>query len=335
MVEVGFDGVRRGPGAGPGGRPKGRPEGQLRAALGCALIVLVGTLGCGPRATEGESAQAQGLEATGTTPAGVQGKTSEERPPRPRSHNPLTDRETAARGEERAPVYGFRVVRSFPHDPNAFTQGLAVRGNRFYESTGLYGRSSVRIVEIETGRVLARRPLPPNHFGEGLALFGNQIYQLTWHEGICHVYDATTLDRLFGLEYEGEGWGLTHDGRHFVLSDGTSTLRFMHPDSFTVLRRLKVHEAGHPLERLNELEFVRGEIWANVWHSDRIARIDPETGRVLAWIDLTGIIDLRPDSPVEPQNVLNGIAYDPDNDRIFVTGKLWPRMFEIELVPPQ
>ncbi|MDW8352179.1 MAG: glutaminyl-peptide cyclotransferase [Anaerolineae bacterium] len=226
--------------------------------------------------------------------------------------------------------YTYTVVRTYPHDPEAFTQGLVYADGVLYESTGLYGRSSLRRVALETGAVLQRRDLSAEHFGEGLALFDGRLIQLTWQNNLGFVYDAQTFDLLRTWTYPTEGWGLTHDGTHLIMSDGSATLRFLDPRSFAVLRELPVTDGGQPVVRLNELEYVNGEVFANVWQTDWVARIDPRTGHVRGWIDLSGLL-----TPEERQvaDVLNGIAYDAQGDRLFVTGKLWPKLFEITLKP--
>ena len=229
-----------------------------------------------------------------------------------------------------APAYGYTVVRAYPHDREAFTQGLAFDDEgALYESTGQRGESSLRRVELSSGAVLQRHDLPAALFGEGVAVFGGRIIQLTWQAGRAFVYDKDSFDLLREFTYRTEGWGLTHDGRRLILSDGTATLYFLHPDTFAETARLTVRDHRGPVIRLNELEYVRGEIFANVWQTDRIARIDPHTGHVTGWIDLTGL--LPPGDRRRPVDVLNGIAYDPRTDRLFVTGKWWPKLFEISL----
>ncbi|QDV38418.1 glutaminyl-peptide cyclotransferase [Tautonia plasticadhaerens] len=229
------------------------------------------------------------------------------------------------------PVLGYEVVAAFPHDPDAFTQGLAISGGRLFEGTGLYGSSRLREVDLRTGDVLREAALPDSAFGEGIAVVGDRIVQLTWRGGIGYVYERDTFQHVDSFRYEGEGWGLAFDGTRLILSDGTPTLRFLDPTTFEVVRTVRVVADGSPVDLLNELEFIDGEVYANVWKTDRIARIDPETGRVTAWVDLSG---LRPPGAVGPEAVLNGIAHDPDSDRLFVTGKNWPGLFEIELVSP-
>jgi glutamine cyclotransferase len=228
------------------------------------------------------------------------------------------------------PVYTYQVVNVYPHDRRAFTQGLVYDGGVFYESTGLYGQSSLRQVEVETGTILKMYRLPDEYFGEGLTLWKDALVQLTWREQVGWVYDKETFQPIRRFAYRGEGWGLTHDGRFLIMSDGTATLRFLDPDTFTEVKRLVVRDRTVPVSSLNELEFVKGEIYANIWLTDRVARISPRTGRVLAWIDLAGL--LTEEDRRQPVDVLNGIAYDPVGDRLFVTGKLWPKVFEIKLV---
>ena len=231
-------------------------------------------------------------------------------------------------------VFGYRVVREFPHDPRAFTQGLFFHDGFLYESTGLRGESTLRRVELETGEVLEQRELLPQFFGEGAALAGDFIFQLTWEAEIGFVYTREPFRLVREFRYSGEGWGLTFDGEHLVMSDGTDELRFWDPQTLREVRRVPVTADGEPLPRLNELEWIDGEIWANLWTEDRIARIDPDTGEVTAFVDLTGILPgaLRRQYP--ELDVLNGIAWDRENGRIFVTGKKWPKLFEIELVEP-
>ena len=229
------------------------------------------------------------------------------------------------------PVYSYKVVNTFPHDPNAFTQGLVYRDGMLYESTGLRGRSDVRRVELESGRVLERRALLPLFFAEGLAVLNDRIYQLTWTSGVGFVYDRESLELVREFRYGIEGWGMTHDGETLIVSDGSEYLYFWDPETLQEKKKLTVRDGGKRIDNLNELEYINGEIYANVWMQDRIARISPETGKVLSWIDLTGILPLS--DRRANVDVLNGIAYDEEKERLFVTGKLWPKLFEIELVP--
>jgi glutamine cyclotransferase len=221
-----------------------------------------------------------------------------------------------------------RVIAAYPHDPSAFTQGLVVYGGKLLESTGQYGYSSLRRVESSTGRVEQLLPLDATYFGEGIAVLDDRVYQVTWQNGVGFVYDARTfaLERTF--RYNGEGWGLTADGTHLILSDGTPTLRFLDPQSMSVVRQVTVTDGQIPVVRINELEYVEGEVWANIWYADRIARIAPSSGEVLGWIDLSA---LYPRSERRDDDVLNGIAYDPPTQRLFVTGKNWPQLFELEI----
>ncbi len=230
-----------------------------------------------------------------------------------------------------APRATYRIVRVYPHDRAAFTQGLEYHDGDLYEGTGLNGKSSIRKVKLDTGEVVQRHPVPAEYFGEGITIWKDELIELTWRAGVAFVYDRATFERKRTLTYAGEGWGLTHDDRSLIMSDGTSALRFLDPATFAERRRITVADGGVPIPSLNELEYVKGEIYANVWQTDLIARIDPGSGRVLGWIDLKGIL-----SPADAMgaDVMNGIAYDEAHDRLFVTGKLWPKLFEIRVVPP-
>ena len=230
------------------------------------------------------------------------------------------------------PVYAVQVVKSYPHDVGAFTQGLFLRDGFLYESTGLNGRSSVRKVRLETGEVLQKADLPADVFGEGITDWKDRIVGLTWQSQFGFVLDLKKFSVLGRFPYVGEGWGITRSDRELIMSDGSSALRFLDPETLRETRRLEVTAAGQPVARLNELEWVDGEIYANVWQTDRIARIDPTTGRVVAWIDLAGLLPER-ERIADYTDVLNGIAYDPKTKRLFVTGKLWPKVFEIRIEP--
>jgi glutamine cyclotransferase len=231
----------------------------------------------------------------------------------------------------RAPVAGYRVVHVFPHDPQAFTQGLVYRDGIFYEGTGLNGRSTIRKVRVENGEVLQLHKLDEQYFGEGIAVVGDSLYELTWQSEIGFVYDRQSFQRTGTFAYRGEGWGLTSDGTRLIMSDGSASLRFLDAVTRKELSRLTVRDGGSPVLNLNELEYVKGEILANVWQTDRIARISPKSGQVTGWIDLKGL--LSPREQAQGVDVLNGIAYDAAGDRLFVTGKLWPKVFEIRIVP--
>ncbi len=231
----------------------------------------------------------------------------------------------------RPPEYAFKVIQTFPHDSTAFTQGLAYRDGFLYEGTGLKGRSSLRKVRLETGEILQRVDLAPEFFGEGITLFRNEVIQLTWQSQIGFVYNVQDFHLRRRFTYSGEGWGLTTDGHEIFMSDGTSAIRVLDPGTLAEKRRFTVQDGNTPLDQLNELEFVDGQIFANVWQTDRIARISPQSGKVVGWIDLKGL--LSPIYRLESDAVLNGIAYDSSRKRLFVTGKLWPSVFEIRLVP--
>ncbi len=239
------------------------------------------------------------------------------------------------------PIYTYEIVKAFPHDPNSFTQGLVFHEGTLYESAGEYGRSSLRKVDLETGKIIKKYDVPKEYFAEGMTIFNNKIYQVTWREGTAFVYDISDFTLLRQLRYQGDGWGLTHDGTNLILSDGTHVIRFADPETFQTVRTIVVkRENGQPLMDINELEYVKGEIWANIWHSEDphnlgkqnyIARIDPQNGKILGWIDLGGISP--EDTGRDPENTLNGIAYDAAADRIFVTGKKWKKVFEIKVSP--
>ena len=224
----------------------------------------------------------------------------------------------------------FEVVREFPHDPGAFTQGLVFHGGHLYEGTGRRGQSTLRKVEIETGNVLERVTLNPMQFGEGIAIHDGRIYQLTWTSGIGYVYDLDTLAVQRQFRQFTQGWGLTTDGRELILSDGSAKLYFVDPETMQPTRNIEVRDENGPVPQLNELEYIDGEIYANVWHSWDILRISPRDGRVIGRIDMRGIFDTATLSDGEA--VLNGIAYDPATGRVFVTGKLWPTLFEVRFV---
>ena len=242
------------------------------------------------------------------------------------------------------PEYSYDIVNTYPHDPKAFTQGLVFYNNFFYEGTG--GRqsdtfhSSLRKVEVESGKVVQKVDLDGKYFGEGITIFNDKIYQITWQEKKAFVYDVNDFKILKEFSYFGEGWGITHDATNLIMSDGTQVLRFINPENFQVVRTLVVTDGkGKEVDEINELEYIKGEIWANVWHSEEIgkpnhiARIDPTSGKLLGWIDLGGI---SPDDVErDPENTLNGIAYDAERDRIFVTGKNWKKLFEIKIKPKQ
>lgn len=231
--------------------------------------------------------------------------------------------------DQTIPVYTYEVINSWPHDLDAFTQGLVFHDGKLYESTGHYGSSTLRKLDLKKGEILKKVAVSQQCFAEGITIYQGKIYQLTWEEHKAFVYDLKSFRLESEIAYEGEGWGLTHDDHHLIMSDGTNQIRFVDPVTFKTTRTISIIERGEPVFNLNELEYVKGEIYANIWKSDRIARIDPHDGRLLGWIDLTGLypaID-RPNS----EDVLNGIAYDEKGDRLLVTGKRWPKIFEIRL----
>jgi len=232
-----------------------------------------------------------------------------------------------AQSSAAAPVYSYRVLHTYPHDPTAFTQGLVYTDGVLYEGTGMRGDSSLRKVDLETGAVLQQHDLPAQYFGEGIVVLTSTIIQLTWQEHVAFLYDRETFSQTGTFSYATEGWGLAYDGRQLIMSDGSATLFFRDPQTFDQIGQVQVLDGTTPVARLNELEYIAGEVYANVWLTDSIVRIDPATGQVAVRIDLTG---LRPPGA----NVLNGIAYDALGERLFVTGKYWPYLYEIELVPP-
>ena len=236
---------------------------------------------------------------------------------------------TAARAA--APVYGYEVVRVFPHARGACTEGLFYEHGQLWESTGMPGRSFVRREDLDTGRVLEQHDLPARDFGEGIVRWGSDLYQLTWQQHFGYDYDARTFAVKATFRYAGEGWSFTRDARNIYMDDGTPDIRVLEPGSLRELRRIHVTDEGRPVRNLNELEWVKGELYANIWQTDLIARIDPATGKVVGWIDLAGLLpnaDRRTDT-----DVLNGVAYDAEHDRLFVTGKDWPKLFQIRLIP--
>ena len=245
------------------------------------------------------------------------------------------------------PVYGYEVVKAYPHDPKAFTEGLFFHDGFLYESTGGQnaGESSIRKVDIDTGKVLQKWELPAGQFGEGIAMIGDKIFMLTWQDNLGRVFDAKTFKLLREFSYQGEGWGMTTDGTNLIFDQGTHVLKVIDPESFKTVKTIPVmREDGKPLMRINELEMVKGELWANIWHSEEadtlgkpnyIARIDPTSGKLLGWINLAGISPDDQGHNNQEENTLKGIAYDAANDRIFVTGKRWKKLYEIKLKRPQ
>lgn len=287
-----------------------------RSALAVALLAVVGAAACGDGASDanGHVALPPGM---GQPPA------DQVDPPPQVPFSPAT------------PRYDVRVLATYPHDTQAFTQGLVVHDGTLFESTGREGHSNVRQVELATGRVLRRVDIPYPLFGEGMAVLGDRVYQLTWKSERGYVYDAATLAPLDSFTYEGEGWGLATDGSRLYMSDGTATLRVVDPAGFRVERTIPVTEAGRPVFYLNELEWVDGELWANVWMTELVARIDPATGTVVGWIDLAGLLspaEIRSPNGQPLVDVTNGIAWDPATKRLLVTGKLWPKLFAVEVV---
>jgi len=232
-----------------------------------------------------------------------------------------------------APVSGYKIVAKYPHSTDSYTEGFFYLDGLFYEGTGLNGHSAITVTQPETGKSLQRLEIPQQYFGEGIVDWGPNLYEWTWRSHICFVYDRFTLREIKRLSYSGEGWGMTRTATQIITSDGTDTLRFRDPNTFKEIRHIAVKDGPTKIDQLNELEYIKGEIYANIWHSDRIARISPVDGHVISWIDLTGL--LRDDQKINAESVLNGIAYDKQNDRLFVTGKQWPTIFEIKVIPPK
>lgn len=231
---------------------------------------------------------------------------------------------------ESIPIFQYEIVNHFPHDPNAFTQGLVWKDGFLYEGTGLYGQSSLRKVDLETGVPLEQYDLSDNFFGEGITIFQDRIYQLTWRENIGFIYDLKTFQLLETFSYPYEGWGITHNHEQLIISDGTSILHFLDPFTLEEVKQIEVFENQTAINFMNELEYVQDKIYANIWQTDRIAIIEPETGKITSWLDLSGILDTA--NLVQKIDVLNGIAYEPEKDRLFVTGKLWPKIFQIKII---
>ena len=232
-----------------------------------------------------------------------------------------------------APVSRVRVVRRLPHSTASYTEGFFFRDGFFYEGTGMEGHSEVRITDVATGKVIQERKLAPEYFGEGIVDWGDSVLEWTWQSHIGFILDRTSLHVTGQFHYTGEGWGMTRTARELITSDGSAVLRFRNPDTFDVTRQIVVHDGPRPVNQLNELEFVEGEIYANVWHSDRIARISPVDGQVIAWIDCSGLLPAS--QRINAESVLNGIAWDSKRHRLFVTGKQWPTIFEIKVLPPR
>jgi len=250
-----------------------------------------------------------------------------------------TEATNIARQSSTTKTYTYEIIKVYPHDPKAFTQGLVYYKGFLYEGTGGRKRddfhSSLRKVELETGNILKKIDLPGEYFGEGIAILGDKVYQLTWQEGTAFVYDLQDFQLLKKFNYSGEGWGLTTDGVNLFMSDGTHVIRVINPENFETLRTITVlDQKNRPIMNLNELEYIKGEIWANIWQTPQIVRIDPASGKILGWIDLSKLANqiAREDSNAD---VLNGIAYDPEHDRIFVTGKKWRKLFEIKVIEPK
>jgi glutamine cyclotransferase len=231
-----------------------------------------------------------------------------------------------------APIAGYKIVAKYPHSTENYTEGFFYLDGLFYEGTGLKGHSAIIATQPETGKVVQQLDLPPQYFGEGIVNWGPNLYEWTWQSHLCFVYDRFSLRPIQQFTYTGEGWGMTRTAKEIITSDGTATLRFRDPATFREMRHIVVKDGSTPIDQLNELEYIKGEIYANIWHEDRIARISPHDGHVIGWIDLTGLLPAS--QKIDDESVLNGIAYDAQHDRLFVTGKRWPTIFEIKMVSP-
>jgi glutamine cyclotransferase len=289
--------------------------------LACAFLII----GCGGGGAVGTTTAANnGQQPNATAKPPVEQKTQTA------NSNVATPAQEAAATHESVPVYSYKIKNTWPHDRRAYTQGLIFLDGILWESTGQYGSSSLRKVELKTGKVIKQIALPSRYFAEGMTIFQNKVFQLTWQEQKGFIYDPATFQKQGEFTYNGEGWGLTHDGESLIMSDGTNEIRFLDPSTLKTTRTISVFDNGAPVEKLNELEYIDGEIYANIWQSDRIVRIEPKSGKILGWIDLTGLLKTKDRSGEE--DVLNGIAYDAEGKRLFVTGKMWPKLFEIEIV---
>ncbi len=247
--------------------------------------------------------------------------------------SPTTPRKLVVPDPTPAPTLGYTIVARLPHSIDSYTEGFFYLDGLFYEGTGREGHSAILAIQPETGRVVRKLYIPRDYFGEGIIDWGPYLYEWTWTSKICFVYDRATFKKIKQFSYDGEGWGMTRTAKEIITSDGSSTLTFRNPETFQPVRTLTVHDGLSAVEKLNELEFIQGEIYANVWHDDRIARISPDDGHVIAWINLAGL--LPQEKKVDAESVLNGIAYDAARDRLFVTGKQWPTVFQIKIAPPQ
>ncbi|MBI1742813.1 glutaminyl-peptide cyclotransferase [Candidatus Acetothermia bacterium] len=297
----------------------------MNRALIVFLVLVVGAIAAflffkpAPKTSNTESHAATTKETTSPTPSTI-------------TPAPSTSTKASATNET-TPVYTYKIINTYSHDPNAFTQGLLYDHGIMYEGTGLYGESTLREVEFETGKVLRQKKLAGQYFGEGVALWKNELIQLTWQNQLGFVYDKESFQQLKTFNYLTEGWGITHDDKRLIMSDGSPNLYFLDPDTLKEIGRVEVRDQGRPVKNLNELEYINGEVYANIWLTNQIARINPETGQVVGWIDLSGL--LRSEDITRDTDVLNGIAYDAEHDRLFVTGKKWPKLFEIKLIPKQ
>lgn len=304
-----------------------RNSGKWLFGLGTAVLLLITACTQTPR-TSNLPVKAAAIETAVPTATASPIPTNTPAP----TCDPFTTPAVAAPSS--VPTYSYKIVNSYPHDPNAFTQGLLFVDGVLYESTGAVGApSSLRLVDLASGQVQQMINIGEAYFAEGLVLWQDKLIQLTWQERVAFVYDRDSFALLDTWQYETEGWGITHDGRCHIMSDGSDTLYFRDPETFAEVGHLAVQDQNGPVRLLNELEFISGEVWANVWQSNRIVRIDPANGQVVGSIDLTGLLD--PATVTQRVDVLNGIAYDEANGRLFVTGKFWPILFEIELVPQE
>jgi glutaminyl-peptide cyclotransferase len=307
-----------------------RTRRACKLILCCFFTAII--VGCGPLAESDATPTPEPTPIPSPTPTVTPAPTVTLTPTVEPTPIPSPTPEPSPTPDVGATEYTWEILATYPHDADAFTQGLEYRDGEFFESTGRYGESSLRRVDLETGEVLQLHELDEHLFGEGLTVYGDRIYQLTWQAEVAFVYDRNTFELLGEYTYEGEGWGLANDGNRLIMSDGSNLITYRDPETFEEIGTIQVYDDRVPMTELNELEYIDGEIWANIWLQDVIVVIDPESGQVTRRLDMTDLLqdEDRGDHDVD---VLNGIAWDEENGRLFVTGKLWPVIYEIEVRP--